>query len=254
MQHSLHFVIEKLVKYSIIIPTVNEENLLPNLLKQLNDEKLKNKYEYEIIISDGGSTDNTLAVAGKFADKILSKEDQKNQNIATGRNVGAKSASGELLIFLNGDVIFNNVYKFFDYLENKFYKSNYLAFTCDVWIYPNEERLSDKLFHTIYNNYFCLLNYFGVGMGRGECQVIRKNVFAKMGGYNENCAAGEDFELFKRIRKLGSILFSKKVFVYESPRRFRKLGYLNVTLSWIANSFSVIFFKKSLHSEWEQVR
>lgn len=242
------------MKYSIIIPTVNEEILLPNLLKQLNDEKLRNNYEIEIIISDGGSTDNTVAIAGNFTDKILLKENQKAQNIAAGRNIGAKSASGELLIFLNGDVIFNNVFDFFDYLENKFYMSNYLAFTCDVWIYPNEERFSDKLFHTIYNNYFWLLNFFGVGMGRGECQVIRKDVFAKMGGYNENCAAGEDFELFKRIRKLSPILFSKKIFVYESPRRFRKLGYLNVTLSWIANSFSVIFLKRSLHSEWEQVR
>jgi len=91
-------------------------------------------------------------------------------------------------------------------------------------------------------------------MGRGECQVIRKDVFTKVGGYNEKCAAGEDFELFKRIRKMGRILFSKKVFVFESPRRFRRFGYVNVTLSWIVNSFSVIFKKRSMHSEWEQVR
>jgi predicted glycosyltransferase involved in capsule biosynthesis len=123
-----------------------------------------------------------------------------------------------------------------------------------VWIYPEEEIISDKIYHTLYNNYFWILNYVGVGMGRGECQVIRKDVFLKVGGYNEECAAGEDFELFKRIRKLGKILFSKKVYVCESPRRFRRFGYAKVTLSWIVNSFSVIFKNRSMHSKWEQVR
>ena len=242
------------LKYSIIIPTLNEEALLPKLLNQLNDKVLKSNYDYEIIISDGGSKDKTLEISRKLADKIIPNQEQGSQNIATGRNIGAKSASGEILIFLNGDVVLNDAFYFFDYLEKRFINSKYLAFTCDVWIYPEEEKLSDKIYHTLYNNYFWVLNYAGVGMGRGECQVIRKNVFVDLGGYNEKCAAGEDFELFKRIRKKGKILFSKKVFVSESPRRFRRFGYAKVTLSWIMNSFSVIFKKRSMHKEWEQVR
>lgn len=216
--------------------------------------KLKKRYEYEIIISDGGSVDNTLAIAQQFADKIITKENDATQNIASGRNIGAKSASGDFLFFLNGDVHFHDAFIFFEYLEKKFVNSDYLAFTCYVWIYPEEEEVSDKIFHTIYNTYFWLLNGVGVGMGRGECQIIRKEIFIKAGGYNEKCAAGEDFELFKRIRKIGKILFAKEISVYESPRRFRRFGYLGVSLSWIANSFSVIFKKRSMHSRWEQVR
>ena len=242
------------MKYSIIIPTLNEETLLQKLLHQLINKSLRDRYQYEIIISDGGSKDKTLEISGNVVDKIILNETQAAQNIAVGRNIGAKSASGEILIFLNGDVLLNDAFYFFDYLEKRFINSDYLAFTCDVWIYPEEKKLSDKIFHTIYNNYFWILNYIGVGMGRGECQVIRKDVFMKVGGYNEKCAAGEDFELFKRIRKMGRILFSKKVFVFESPRRFRRFGYVKVTLSWIVNSFSVIFKKRSMHSEWEQVR
>jgi glycosyltransferase involved in cell wall biosynthesis len=242
------------LKYSIIIPTLNEETLLPKLLNQLNDKSLRNQYEYEIIISDGGSKDKTIDISRSVVDKIILNETHTQQNIAIGRNIGAKSASGEILIFLNGDVLLNDAFYFFDYLEKYFNNSDYLAFTCDVWIYPEEKKLSDRIFHTIYNNYFWILNYVGVGMGRGECQVIKKDVFIQVGGYNEKCAAGEDFELFKRIRKMGRILFSKKVFVFESPRRFRRFGYIKVTLSWIVNSFSVIFKKRSMHSEWEQVR
>jgi glycosyltransferase involved in cell wall biosynthesis len=242
------------LKYSIIIPTLNEEKLLPRLLSQLNDKGLRNRYQYEIIISDGGSSDGTLEISQNSADKIILKQDHGSQNIAAGRNIGAKSALGEILIFFNGDVVLHNAFYFFEYLEKRFINSDYLAFTCDVWIYPEEEIISDKIYHTLYNNYFWVLNYVGVGMGRGECQVIRKDVFLKVGGYNEECAAGEDFELFKRIRKLGKILFSKKVYLCESPRRFRRFGYAKVTLSWIVNSFSVIFKNRSMHSKWEQVR
>jgi glycosyltransferase involved in cell wall biosynthesis len=251
---SSHFVIENLLKYSIIIPTLNEEKLLPKLLKQIADPELMRKYDYEIIISDGGSSDNTLDIARKFTDKIILKQDNNFQNIAMGRNIGALSANGEILVFLNGDIVINDPKFFFHYLEKFFQNSKYLAFTCFVWIYPEEEKISDKIFHSIYNIYFFLLNYVGVGMGRGECQVIRKDIFLKVGGYNEQCAAGEDFELYKRIRKLGNILFSKNVCVYESPRRFRRFGYLGVSVSWIFNSFSVIFKKRSMHSHWEQVR
>lgn len=250
----MHFVIENRLKYSIIIPTLNEEKLLPKLLKQFADPFLKKRYDYEIIISDGGSTDNTLKIAQEFTDKIIVNPNVKFQNIAMGRNNGAKSANGEVYIFLNGDVVISDPVLFFNYLEKYFLKSNYLAFTCYVWIYPEEEKISDKIFHSIYNTYFYLLNYIGVGMGRGECQVIRKDIFMKVGGYNEQCAAGEDFELYKRIRKFGNILFSKKVFVYESPRRFRRFGYIAVSLSWVFNSFSVIFKNRSMHSNWEQVR
>lgn len=91
-------------------------------------------------------------------------------------------------------------------------------------------------------------------MGRGECQVVRKNIFERVGGYNENLAAGEDFDLFKRVRKIGKILHSRDFCVYESPRRYRKFGYLNVYKMWFFNSFYVIFKNKSLADEWEQVR
>jgi hypothetical protein len=91
-------------------------------------------------------------------------------------------------------------------------------------------------------------------MGRGECHIIRKNIFNEEGGYNENLSAGEDFDLFKRIRKKGDILFTPEILVYESPRRFRRLGYLKVTLLWIKNGFSVYLKNKSFSKIWEQVR
>ncbi len=242
------------MKFSIIIPTLNEEKLLPNLLSQLNDFELRKNLDFDIIISDGGSIDKTIDIALNNSDVVVVHTKREKQNIALGRNSGARLASGDIFIFINADVLIPDIKLFFKYLETNFIESDYLAMTCKVKVFPEEEILSDKLFHTGYNGYFHLLNSLGLGMGRGECQVIRKNIFEIVGGYNEKLAAGEDFDLFRRIRRLGKILFTTDVCVYESPRRFRKVGYGGVTISWAKNGLSVLLKNKSISKEWEQVR
>jgi glycosyltransferase involved in cell wall biosynthesis len=242
------------LKYSIIIPTLNEEKLLPDLINQLDNPQLKEKYSYEIIISDGGSQDRTIENALYKSDIIKVHIDEEKQNIALGRNEGARYSNGEVLIFLNGDVLLPGVDIFFDFLENNFTYSEYAAMTCVVKVFKDDEKLSDVIFHSFYNTYFYLLNVLGVGMGRGECQVIKKTFFDLVKGNNTALSAGEDFDLFKRISRYGKILFAKDLCIYESPRRYRKLGYSGVTWLWIKNSISIIFKNKSLSKEWEQVR
>jgi glycosyltransferase involved in cell wall biosynthesis len=242
------------LKYSIIIPTLNEEKLLPNLLKQLSNPEYKEKYDYEIIVSDGGSKDSTVEIAHKYSDIVKVHSGNKRQNIAEGRNIGADCANSDIFIFFNGDIIIPDIDYFFNYVENEFLNSKYLAMTCTVKVFPEEEIIADKIFQLIYNTYFRFLNFIGVGMGRGECQVIRKEIFYRYSGYDENLAAGEDFDLYKRIRKEGKILFSRNLIIFESPRRFRKLGYKNVSWVWIKNGFSVFFKGKAISKEWEQIR
>ncbi len=242
------------MRYSIIIPTLNEEKLLPNLIKQLTDTALRNKYDLEIIISDGGSVDSTLEIALESAEIVKVHTSDVKQNIAEGRNQGAKYASSKILIFFNGDILLPDAMKFFEYIDTHFKDSDYLAMTCGVKVFPSEEIMMDKIYHTCYNIYFKLLNSFGIGMGRGECQIVRKEIFNRVNGYNNKLAAGEDFDLFRRIRRHGKIHFAKDLIVYESPRRFRKLGYKNVSWTWLKNGISVFLKNKSISKEWEQVR
>jgi glycosyltransferase involved in cell wall biosynthesis len=242
------------LKYSIIIPTLNEEKRLPDLLKQLTDEEVTKSFPLEIIVSDGGSKDDTVKIALEYADIITVHTEDKIQNIAEGRNKGAQLASGDILIFFNGDVRIDKPVNFFRFIEENLFKHNYLAITGYVSIYPEQAVLLDNIFHYCYNHYFQLLNNIGVGMGRGECHIIRKNIFDKLNGYNDKFAAGEDFDLYRRIRREGDILFTNKIRVYESPRRFRKRGYFNVTWMWIKNGISVWLKNKSISRIWEQVR
>lgn len=242
------------MKYSIIIPTLNEEKFLPDLLKQLTSPELNNLFDLEIIVSDGGSEDDTVSLALKHADIVTVHTKKEMQNIAEGRNKGAELASGEIMIFLNGDVRLEDPIKLFNLIEDKFKKHNYLAITGYVSIYPEQENLMDIIFHYCYNHYFQLLNAIGVGMGRGECHIMRSSIFKRLSGYNEKLVAGEDFDLYRRIRNQGEIFFTDEIRVYESPRRFRKRGYFSVTWNWIINGISVWSKNKSISKIWEQVR
>lgn len=239
---------------SVIIPTLNEEKLISRTLSQFTT-RVKKNFNLEIIVSDGGSTDNTISIAKNyFCDKIVSLEAGTKQNIPIGRNAGAKNSSGDLLYFFNGDTLIQNIETFFSKTLENFKKPEIAALTCNVRVFPDEVKLSDKLFHTLYNNYVFILNKFGIGMGRGECQMIRREYFFKLNGYNEKMAAGEDFDLYKRLKIFGKIKFLRDIVVYESPRRYRKYGYTKVFWAWTKNALSVFFRGKALSKVWEQVR
>lgn len=242
------------MRYSIIIPTLNESKLIKNNLEQFSNDELKRKYNYEVVVSDGGSHDGTVEIALQFADKVKVLTDNSKKNIARGRNDGAAVADGEVFIFTNADVVFENVEKFFAYLDQNFFNTNFAAMTCSVYIFPEEERLIDKLFHKVNNNYFYYLNKYFMGAGRGEFLAVKKSAFEKVRGFNEVLAAGEDFDLFRRIKRNGKILFARHLKVFESPRRYRKYGYARVALSWFTNSVSLVVWKKSLSEIWDEVR
>lgn len=242
------------MKYSIIIPTLNEEKLLPGLLKSLHDSRSKFKLDYEIIISDGGSVDKTLEFAKLYADKIVSPTNGDIQTISSGRANGSSSAKGETLIFFNADTRVNNVERLLEIVEQRFDEKEYSALTTTIKVYPELERRKDKIVFTFLNFYFRFINTIGIGMARGECQVIKKNIYEKSGGYRKELSAGEDFELFTRIRRYGKVLFVKDFIIYESPRRYHKWGYKKIFFNWFVNSVSSWWFKKSVSRTWEAIR
>lgn len=239
--------------FSVIIPAFQEEKLIENILKQFDNE-LKRKYNIELIVSDGGSTDKTLTIAARYADMIVENTTGEKQNISIGRNMGAKRAKGDILIFINADTIISNIHDFFISIEKEFSNKRTVALSFPVFVYPQEENLKDKIFHIFLNIYFFTINVIGIGMGRGECQVVRKEKFFELGGYNEKISAGEDFDLYRRLRRLGRIKFLWKQKIYESPRRYRKYGYIKIITIWLLNAIFVLFKNKSIQSEWKPVR
>lgn len=238
---------------SIIIPTLNEEKLLPAMLRQFTPEIVA-KYTIEVVVSDGGSTDGTLGIARDQAAKVVENTDGVKQTISLGRNIGARGAGGGIFVFLNADTRIRDCDRFFSRMLEEIARPGVVAVTCSVEVYPEEAGWIDRCYHGFYNWLFALMNVVGMGMGRGECHVVTREVFERVGGYADRIAAGEDYDLFRRIDALGRITFLKDVMVYESPRRYRKYGYAWVTASWFLNFLSVFFFRRSVLSEWKPVR
>jgi glycosyltransferase involved in cell wall biosynthesis len=239
---------------SVIIPVLNEEILVERTLRVF--ARLRELYPIEIIVSDGGSTDATLAIAECYADCIVQHTAPHKQTIAEGRNRGAERARGDVVVFINGDTVpaYPDQFMMAVLTWSAHGHAREYAIACPVHIAPDERVLADRLFHGAYNWYVRALNRIGFGMGRGECQVLRKHDFMRVGGYNQTLVAGEDFDLYRRVRTAGNIGWNSDMLVFESPRRFRKYGYGYVLRTWTANALAVMLTGKAISQYWEEVR
>jgi glycosyltransferase involved in cell wall biosynthesis len=238
---------------SIIIPVLNEEKLIVRTVNQF-DGKFRKDFNAQLIVSDGGSTDNSVNLIKEKVDILVEHGKNYKQNISEGRNLGFQASSGDVLVFFNADTFIEDTSRFMEKALSVLKNDSTAAIACPVKVFPDEEKLQDKIFHFLYNNYVRFLNYMVMGMGRGECHIMKRELFEKAGGYNEDLGAGEDFDLYKRLRKFGKIRYCRDLTVYESPRRYRKYGYGRVFFDWAKNSIWITLFRKSISKEWEAVR
>jgi len=240
--------------YSVILPVYREEKILEDILSKYSPD-LQKKYNFELIVSDGGSNDKSVEIASKHTTKIAVHNENRRQTIAEGRNRGAELAEGDIFIFINSDTYPAILDSFFETIQ-KFSKEQpeTVALSCRVRGFPEEEDCWDRTFYSIHNPLIHLGNLLNFGFGRGECQVVRRSAFEKVGGYNSSVRAGEDFDLYRRLVKIGKIRYNRDIFVYESTRRFKKYGYVKVLSWWVINALAVKFKGHSVSEDWEAVR
>ena len=84
------------MKFSIIIPTYNEEEYLPKLLESIKSQDFT---DYEVIVADAQSNDNTREIAKEYGCIVV-----EGGLPGVGRNKGAEVAKGEVLLFLDSDL------------------------------------------------------------------------------------------------------------------------------------------------------
>ncbi|MDC1067566.1 glycosyltransferase [Candidatus Kapabacteria bacterium] len=98
------------INFSIIIPALDEEGVIDNLLKILLEQK--ENFNFEIIVSDGGSKDNTIAISRQYADKVVVWDRDQYQTIGGGRNIGADQAKSQNFVFINADTLPKDTFNF----------------------------------------------------------------------------------------------------------------------------------------------
>lgn len=233
---------EKTASVSVIVPTLQEENYIATILSRLKNVKTP----IEIIVVDNGSRDKTVEIAKGFTDKVYQI---KKQGISSVKNFGAQRAKGEILVFLDADVTFPS--DFAEKVLKAFKHPMVVGATCNIM--PDQSRLSETAFFYFYNKLIRILAKFRPH-SRGEFLAVRKSAFMRANGFDENMPCLEDHDLANRLSKLGRFVFISYLTVYESLRRFRKLGFMRVMGTWFMDYVSLMLRGKPVSLAWQPVR
>ncbi len=198
---------------SIIIPVLNEEATVEQFLTPLTHQC--KEHGYELLIVDGGSTDNTVAIAEHYGRVIHSAKGR-----ATQMNMGAKIAQGDVLLFLHADTLLPHTA--FAAIEQVLTSSKVVAgafrlrFDCDSLPY--------KLVAFSTNLRSRLSNIFT----GDQAYFVRTESFRAVGGYPDQPLM-EDLEIIAPLRKIGNVVLLPQ-YVTTSARRHQKIGLLRSVL------------------------
>ncbi len=235
---------------SIIIPTFQEEKTIRETILNLKNSL---SLPFEIIVADGNSTDATVAIAQTLTEKVFKYEGPGEQNISKNRNLGAKHAQGEYLVFIDCDCRVLDPNQFFIKALSHFEKNPKLvALTCAIKVKPEVATLFDTFIFNIVNfNFFVINNILHRGAAQGKFQMIRTEAFKKVGGYNENLPASEDMELFSKLSKIGRTYIDTKLQIYHSARRAHAIGWFRLLFIWNLDALSLMFRGKVISKDWK---
>lgn len=219
---------------SVIIPALNEEKYISKCIEGIKSQTFRN---YEVIIVDGKSSDKTIEVIKKISNFKVIISDKRNAPYQ--RNLGAKYAKGDFLIFTDADTVLSpNAF----YEINKLLKEN-----------PNVAGGSITGIFEPIDFKVRLLNCINplvqktLTLTYAYCIFVRKNIFESINGFR-NCVC-EDSELGERIKKYGKVKILSNCTYVSSSRRFKKIGFYTSIWTWITEYFkNKLGIHKSLES------
>jgi len=208
---------EQLMKISIIIPVLNEGNIIAKLLDYLL--KIQNpKFTKEIIVVDGGSTDATLEVLKTYPTvKVI--HSQKGRAIQM--NAGAKFSTSYILYFLHCDTF---PPKDFDVEISAKVQNKYPSGCFKMKFDSNHIVLKVSQWFTQFNHKSC--------RGGDQSLFVVRNLFDKLNGFNENITIYEDNEFIGRLYKNSTFTIIQKT-VITSARKYHKNGVWKLQFHFI---------------------
>jgi peptidoglycan/xylan/chitin deacetylase (PgdA/CDA1 family) len=202
---------------SVVIPALNEERLLPGCLESLRNQDYKG--EYEIIVVDNGSTDDTAKIARNFGAKVVPCSERKSVFYA--RQVGAEAACGDIIAQADADTV---------------YPRNWLITIADCFSsHPDAVAVTGRF---IYKDppswagfeYFlrdCANRLTAALFGRpllvsGATFAFRRSAFLNVGGYQDSSYSADQYGISSRLSKMGKVAYDRNLYALTSSRSVRK--------------------------------
>ncbi|MDO8497757.1 MAG: glycosyltransferase [bacterium] len=207
--------------FSVVIPTLNEKHFLPHILDDLAKQKTDS---FEVIIVDGRSDDGTCEEASQFKDKLkLHIISTQKRNVAYQRNIGAQSAEGKYVIFIDADSrIPSSFIKKAAYLVKK--KKGLVFIPA---IISEEKSTQAEMFFQLLNFFIDVSQSMGRPFSTGGCMIVDRGIFLTIGGFKEKLFLAEDHDLIYEAYKWGiRAKFLKDLQIKFSFRRIKREGKL----------------------------
>ena len=228
-------------RFTIVIPTLNEEKFLPNLLRSLVAQTDKN---FETIVVDGKSDDNTIPAANKFK-KILPNLTVAPclRGVSRQRNAGARMAKADWIIFADADSVL--MPQFIERISLFIKEKKPDCFT--TWFRSDIDNGAYAILGLIMNISIEVMALTKKPWIPGPLSLIRRDVFRTIGGYNEEVTYAEDHEIGVNLTKHGMRLEVLREILYiYSFRRFKKEGLLKIINRTIKSTTLIAFTNQGL--------
>jgi glycosyltransferase involved in cell wall biosynthesis len=230
---------------SVIVPVLNESKYLETTLKTIVNQNTN--VDYELIVSDNGSTDGSIDIAKKYADCTLQCEEI---GIGAARHFGAlqSSKTSKYLLFVDADTHIPGYY--LAYLYETFKTDpDLIAFSTGFKFSERSEQV--KFAENVANKYFIIRDKLRSATLPGFNTATRRESYFKCGGYLNVLL--EDVDFSRRIDQLGTVKYFPHIKVINSSRRLEAMGllgtlyyYTQLDLGWELNSTWIDKLSKKL--------
>lgn len=207
------------MKYSVLIPTLNEEHYIGALLEALCDQTFK---DFEVVVVDAASEDNTKGVVESYKDRLnLRFVISPKRGVSFQRNYAASQAQADRLIFFDADVTPENEFisKVDAYLET------HEADVLTSWNIPLSDKKIDEFLFWLHNQLYLEAVKDIQPAATGTFIYVKKSSFDSVKGFDETLRLAEDYDLVARMFKKGfKYALLKDPVIKFSVRRLDKEG------------------------------
>lgn len=219
--------------FSIIIPLYNKEKEIRQTLESV---LLQNFHDFDVIVINDGSTDQSEKIVGTFTDERLKLITTLNQGVSKARNLGIENAKGEFLAFLDADDYWypNHLEDLFQ-LYQQFPEAGLLATNYELYfgknsiVQPSFDAIPTSDWNGIVPDFF--KSSMRYRLAWTSAVAVPKKVLAQIGNFDESITlgAGEDTDMWIRIATAFPVAFTTEVSAQYNMSAQNKISFSDTT-------------------------